>query len=125
MTLVLEGPSFRAIRHWDGPQVSGQFTPRRGEVKGEPGLSIQSLDLSDFTNISTFVKVVLGALGGVVLTLAPVAIFSGGPMISGAPMMNNGMLGGAAMVVMLLVGAAILFAWVLGLAAVVDSPSGE
>lgn len=52
------------------------------------------------------------------LTLAPVAIFSGGPMIIGAPMMNSGMSGGAAMVVMLLLGAAVLFAWVLGLAAV-------
>lgn len=84
------------------------------------------------------IKVVLGALGGAVLTLALVTIFSGGPMMNSGmgnmmgsgmmgggmghgmgQMMNSGMPGGAAMIVMLLAGAAVLFAWVLGLAAVV------
>lgn len=81
------------------------------------------------------IKILLGALGGVVLTLALVAIFSGEPMMNGAPMsgmgqmmrsgmmggpmMGSGMMGGAAMGVMLLVGAVVFFAWVLALAAVV------
>jgi hypothetical protein len=83
------------------------------------------------------IRVLLGALGGAVLTLALIGVFSGSPMMNGTPMlnsgmgqmmssgmmgggmMNSGMTGGAAMLVMLLVGAAVLFAWVLGLAAVV------